>query len=84
MVFHTTIFKTLLSWNLFYLLYLKGDVASTLSPQLKEYIKVKDLNCIIDDQTHITNKQEYIKDILLALFRDDIKERKIERKINNL
>ena len=48
-VFYIILFQTPKSYNLFYLLYLKGDIASSLKPQFNEYIKIKSLGQIVNN-----------------------------------
>ena len=39
---------------------------------------------MLDDVTKFFNNQDYIKDILKALFKDNTKEHRIERKVSYL
>ena len=84
MAFHAKSFTEASNRNLFYLSYLEGDAASALRPQLEEYIASRDPTKMDDDVTKITNDREYVKNQLLALFRDDTEQRRLERQIANL
>ena len=72
------------SRNLFYLSYLGGVAQAALKPQLREYIEMKGPTRMNNNVAPITNDPEYIKTILLALFKDQTEIDRLEGEIRQI
>ena len=84
MAFYSEQFEQIEYRNLFYLSYLEGDAFNALTPQLEEYIDMKQPGRMQHDKIKFANKNNYVRDILLTLFEDKSELARIERQLHNL